>query len=46
MAENRDAVIQNTMVYPNGLNICPVMPCKNTRGMKTTQVVTVEPMMD
>ena len=46
MAEIKDATIQNTMVKPRGLNICPLIPLISARGMNTTQVVTVPPMMD
>ena len=43
MAESKEAIIQNTMVYPMGLNICPGHTLQKYQGMKTTQVVTVEP---
>jgi len=46
MDEIRDAAIQNTIVKPNGLNICPVIPCKNASGRNTTQVVAVPPSTD
>ena len=32
IAEIRDAAIQNTMVKPRGLNICPVMPSRKAKG--------------
>ena len=46
MADKRDASIQNTIVYPRGLNICPLMPWIVVRGINTTQVVSVPPTMD
>ena len=46
MAEIREASIQNTMVKPRGLNICPDNPSSMARGRNTTQVVAVEPMME
>ena len=42
----RSMGIQNTITYPMEPNICPDMPCRNTSGRKTTQVVTVDPRMD
>ena len=46
MADKKEASIQNTITYPMEPNICPDIPCRNTSGRKTTQVVTVEPRMD
>ena len=46
MADRKEAHIQNTITYPMEPNICPDMPCRNTSGRKTTQVVTVDPRMD
>ena len=46
MAESKEAHIQNTMVYPMEPNICPLIPFKNTKGINTTQVVMVDPIMD
>ena len=46
IADKKEASIQNTITYPMEPNICPDIPCRNTNGRKTTQVVTVEPKMD
>ena len=46
MAERSDALIQNTIVQPRGVNICPLMPLMVVNGRKTTQVVSVEPRTD
>ena len=45
-AENREAIIQNTIVYPNCLNSCPERPERSARGRNTTQVVMVPPVME
>ena len=45
-AEKREATIQKTMVKPRGLNIWPDRPLSNARGMNTTQVVIVPPVME
>ena len=45
-AESRDALIQNTIVQPSGVNICPLMPFKVVSGINTTQVVRVDPRTD
>ena len=46
IAEIRDASIQNTIVNPKGLNICPDIPSRSASGINTTQVVIVPPMID
>ena len=46
MADKREASIQNTTVKPSGLNIWPVIPWIAARGIKTTQVVMVDPIME
>ena len=46
IADSSEEDIQNTITYPMAPNICPDIPCKNTSGINTTQVVTVEPIMD
>ena len=33
-AESRDALIQNTIVQPSGVNICPLMPFKSCQRDK------------
>ena len=43
IADIREAVRQNTIVKPRGLNSCPVIPSRNARGMNTTHVVAVPP---
>ena len=45
-AENREAIIQKTMVYPSCLNSCPDIPLSIARGRNTTQVVIVPPVME
>ena len=38
--------IQKTIVKPSWLNICPAKPLSSASGKNTTQVVTVEPIIE
>ena len=42
IADIRDAVIQNTMVKPRGLKICPAMPLKKASGRIGGKEVAIE----
>ena len=45
-AENRDAIKLNTMVNPSCLKSWPDIPLNMDRGINTTQVVAVPPMIE